>query len=211
MCDYHVIKRASLTIGKYELEVEIILDEDFKTSHDILDGLYEFNRDPMKHPLSNSSPFDYADIAIDNYDGCNEVFFTVTETFYNNEKRYFSLGDNVQYLQKEFSKMGYAKNEAWLRALSSLKKQVRHVQNYFEGLWYFVGIDLTVTQSMTDESGLIWSRKIENSYGSLWGIEWSDFEDNKPTLIDILPQLLPSELAISEDQLNKLAESLMRY
>ncbi len=210
--------KAEFRKGDMIFEVQV-LDDDYLSALDSCEAI-ELQRNPL--PIfacqhDERSPFDHTDFAIDNVH--HNAYFTAPDhDAWSNGKRFFILKDRAKELQPAFSKMGYARHDAWLKAIECLKGQADFIRQFIAGNWRYVGITLSVTRTMTDKDGLVWSADISSPHCSIWGVEWSLVEwslysqrgyiDNGDQIRQILPDLLPDGVHLSDDDIQEIIYNL---
>lgn len=207
--------KAEFRKGDMIFEVQV-LDDDYSPAFDSCE-VTETERNPL--PIfarwrDEGSPFDHADFVIDNVHH-GVCFTTPDQDGGGNSKRYFFLHDGVKETQKLFSKIGYARHDAWLKAIECLKGQANHIQQFIAGNWRYVGITLSITRTMTDKDGLVWSADISSPDCDIWGVEWSIYSqggyiDNGEQVRRILPGLLPDGVYLTEEDIQEIICNLGR-
>lgn len=86
------------------------------------------------------------------------------------EPRYWQSGDNVtlEELRRSYSKMGYARHDAWLLARKSIVAIYERMEQFHRGDWGFYGLKVVGLSDAGDE---VWEE-------SCWGFE-SDYLSQK--------------------------------
>ena len=204
--------KAEFRKGDMIFEVQV-LDDDYLSVLEYIEAT-ELEGNPLPFFAlwcGERSPFDHTDFTIDNY--FHNAYFTVPDQDgWSNSRRYFRLHHGVKETQGHFSKVGYAKHDAWLKAIECLKGQANHIQQFFAGNWRYVGITLSVTRTMTNKDGLVWSADISSPHCSIWGVEWSLYSqggyiDNGDQIRQIA-DLLPDGVHLSDDDIQEIIYNL---
>ena len=196
-----IIGKAKVVKQSYQLEVKIIYDE--LTSYVEFDDI-ELIHNPVRELESSTvnTLHQYSNSALDH---CSMRFVALVDD------EVYSVG-NVLSIKDAYSKLGYSRNNAYLKALNQVKETLKILEGFVYGDWHYVGIAFKVNQTMTDSDGLVWSREVVDE--SLWGIEWGcgvcglPF-DNLATFVMFMKEMLPQDLlAVFENDLEDLYHDL---
>lgn len=120
---------------------------------------------------------------------------------------YVILRESLKETQKVYSKLGYSKNNAWLKAIETAKSEAKYINAFYNDQWSFVGFAVTVEYA-GEHKGYRITKDFSSDFNSLWGIEWDIFSgliDNERQVIGIVPDLINGEIVtLTEDDLKEL-------